>query len=1161
MQLKKILLILLGVICCTCFATACKEEDTNGKCTHTYEVLSEQEATCKSAKEITYECSQCKEIKTETIGSALGHEYNATPDTDNAPNCVSYGEKQYNCIREGCNEIKIERYGEALGHDYQWVEPETEATCDVPQVRRGTCSRCLNVIEEKVTVPHAYEENESKSTAANCTESGKDVFNCTKCGDEYFELIPAIGHTSDGLKNEVVASTCLTNGYTVKHCTICNSDYQTNFEKKADHNFVAGACIFCSYAELDLAGAVTCEEGEVVYLGDNAWSLTGETEKVFMNWKQLYFTVTAEKLQQFRDNGFNTIALTLRCKSGQKTWAQLYKANDLTATGLLDSKYLINENVLLKLDITDITEDLSYCLSYRSHDDPGKSNGAILALEGIYPFDEDDQTTWYDTSETKESVENGEGVKFSKEGDYNAQIGVTVTAEAIGYLKAQGYTRMKFTLTSDSNRIEVYRDCLVHAAGVTTVGSSDNGSYTFTIDITDTNVANGQQLLFVPVMRSETNVIGNITARIDGAGLQVGNQATWYDTSEDMESVDNGEKVKFSKAGTYNAQIGVTLTAEAIAYLKSQGNNKIQFTVTSDTQKIEIYRDCLVHAAGVTAVGVSYEGSYTFIIDITDANLADGQQLLFVPVMQSETTVMAAIIVEVVGILGENTGETLPPEDSTSTEFVDLVDFVVDVQEDRNIRVLQITDTQIIDAMQTRPGRTGVYYDQWAPENMQKACFQYISQAVASYKPDLIIMTGDLVYGEFDDNGTSLLALINFMDSLQIPWAPVFGNHENESKKGADWQCEQLENAQYCLFKQRTLTGNGNYSIGITHKGTPVRVFYMLDSNGCSAASDESLANGHTVTTVGLANDQIAWYEASLKAIQKNYTDVTYSLAFHIQPQIFASAFSTYGYTGSSEGLPIDIDKAGNKAATDFGYIGRVLKGPWGSDGKFWSSVKANGIDSIFVGHEHCNSASVVYEGVRLAYGLKTGQYDRANYKQTDGSIVGSYEWSVGTPIVGATAIEISLDGKIVDSHHIYCEDQVKDFDENDQATWYQTTEVKASIENGTKVQFSKDGDYNAQIGVTVKSGAIAYLQEQGYTKMQFTVSSDVQRIEVYRDCLVHAAGVTLVGVTGNGNYTFTIDITDTNVEKGQQLLFVPVMQSQTSVVASIIVEIVGLTA
>ncbi len=513
-----------------------------------------------------------------------------------------------------------------------------------------------------------------------------------------------------------------------------------------------------------------------------------------------------------------------------------------------------------------------------------------------------------------------------------------------------------------------------------------------------------------------------------------------------------------------------------------------------------------------------------------------------------------------------NVGGEAPPEETpTPAEFSTLVDFTVDVPEDRSIRVLQITDTQIIDAAQTRPGRTGVYYDQWAPENMGKGCFQYVTQAVEQYDPDLILMTGDLVYGEFDDAGTSLLSLIAFMDSLKTPWAPVFGNHDNESTKGADWQCEQLKKAEYCLFKQRTLTGNGNYSVGVLQKGKPIRVFYMLDSNGCSMASAESLSNGHTVTTLGLALDQIAWYEDSLKAIKKDYPSVTYSIAFHIQPQIFSSAYISYGYTGSSSDLPIDIDKAINKKATDFGYIGRVLKGAWDSSA-LWSSVKACGIDSIFVGHEHCNNASVVYQGVRLAYGLKTGQYDRANYQKTDGSIVGSYDWSVGTPIVGATAIEISSDGRIVNSYHIYCDDEMTEeppqsseeaFDTADQTTWFETAATKESVEDGARVTFSAQGQNSAQIGVTLRAEAISYLRALGYNKIQFVITSDTRIIEIYEDRLSWENVNKETIETGSGSYT--VAITETNMTNGKQMLFMPYMRSATTVTGTVTVQVVGL--
>ena len=57
--------------------------------------------------------------------------------------------------------------------------------------------------------------------------------------------------------------------------------------------------------------------------------------------------------------------------------------------------------------------------------------------------------------------------------------------------------------------------------------------------------------------------------------------------------------------------------------------------------------------------------------------------------------------------------------------------------------MLQLTDTQIIDAGQTRPGRGGVDHNFWATDKMDERCYDYITEIVDATKPDLILFTGD----------------------------------------------------------------------------------------------------------------------------------------------------------------------------------------------------------------------------------------------------------------------------------------------------------------------------------------------------------------------------------------------------------------------------------
>ena len=347
-------------------------------------------------------------------------------------------------------------------------------------------------------------------------------------------------------------------------------------------------------------------------------------------------------------------------------------------------------------------------------------------------------------------------------------------------------------------------------------------------------------------------------------------------------------------------------------------------------------------------------------------------------------------------------------------------DFVVDVPVGRDPIVLQLTDTQIIDAAQTRPGRGGVDYDFWGTDKVEERCYDYITELVTATNPDLILLTGDIIYGEFDDNGTALTGFINFMEGFQIPWAPVFGNHDNESRKGADWQCQQLENAEYCLFEQKTLTGNGNYSVAIAQGDEIKRVFYMLDTNGCGGASDASMANGHTKREIGLGQDQIAWYTEQITALKAKAPDVKISFAYHIQAAMFGVAYAKYGFNQAVLQQDINIDLRGDAADTDFGFIGRQMKNPWDEDFAIYNGMKALGMDSIFVGHEHCNSASVVYDGVRFQFGQKTSEYDRFNYINTDGTITD--EPKDGKSLMGGTVIPLSAtDGAIKNPYIYYC--------------------------------------------------------------------------------------------------------------------------------------------
>lgn len=350
-----------------------------------------------------------------------------------------------------------------------------------------------------------------------------------------------------------------------------------------------------------------------------------------------------------------------------------------------------------------------------------------------------------------------------------------------------------------------------------------------------------------------------------------------------------------------------------------------------------------------------------------------------------------------------------------------MIDFTVEIPEGKVPVVLQLSDPQMLDSSQAIQGRLSDGEDvYWARDKKEERCFKYIREIVENTSPDLILIAGDIAYGEFDHDGSAFLSFVEFMETFGIPWAPVFGNHETESRMGADWQCEQLENAKNCLFKQRTLTGNGNYAVGIKQAGEIIRVFYMMDSNSGSP-SEKSIANGHSKHPAGFGADQIEWYTRGITEMRKASPNTKYTFMFHIPIAAFEKAYAKYGYTRdrSTGVFPIVIDEM-EREETDFGIILYPID-LWDRDDAVWQGLKSLGVDSICVGHDHEVCASVIYEGVRFQFGLKSSTYDSNIYINENGNLVKSWV-PAGKPLIGGTVMELTpCDGTIEKAYHYYC--------------------------------------------------------------------------------------------------------------------------------------------
>ena len=321
-------------------------------------------------------------------------------------------------------------------------------------------------------------------------------------------------------------------------------------------------------------------------------------------------------------------------------------------------------------------------------------------------------------------------------------------------------------------------------------------------------------------------------------------------------------------------------------------------------------------------------------------------------------------------------GETYLGQDDGKNASIlneELVDFTIEVEAGRDVRVLQLTDMEIIDSTQkrTEDRLVGLQYTIWQPQNMEARCFKYIREAVKRANPDLILITGDIIYGEFDDNGTSLEAFIEYMDSFEIPWAPVFGDLERISAKGADWQCEQFENSKYGCFRRGDTDGDGNYSIGIKQGGEMVRIFYMIDGNG------------------EFTEERMEWLYDRMSALEEQQKDrpVKASLCYHHPTTEAVLANRKY----FSKRLPYTINENVKGDEGEFGSQYTEFGGlevPTTNGMTFTELLLTFHVDSVFMGHCHHMNTSVMYEGIRWTFGLKSSEYEQYEEKLLGGTLI-----------------------------------------------------------------------------------------------------------------------------------------------------------------------------
>lgn len=246
--------------------------------------------------------------------------------------------------------------------------------------------------------------------------------------------------------------------------------------------------------------------------------------------------------------------------------------------------------------------------------------------------------------------------------------------------------------------------------------------------------------------------------------------------------------------------------------------------------------------------------------------------------------------------------------------------------------------------------------------------FDYIEKAIKSYsvakeipyemgKPNLLILNGDTFMNATKD---VVVQAFDFFDSLNIPYAFTYGNHDLQGNYAPNFIKEELKKSKNSIFvdlDNDDVFGNSNYVIDLKHMDKSMFQIYIMDSNSFIFSGYDTFHD-----------DQIEWYERMVNHFKDlNGGVVSPSLAFfHIPTLEFELAIDEFG-AKMNEVKKDEFNYCLYKESVSYANENSELVN---------KMFELNSTIGIGVSHDHVNSCDLWYYGnydhpIRLIYGNK----------------------------------------------------------------------------------------------------------------------------------------------------------------------------------------------
>ena len=201
---------------------------------------------------------------------------------------------------------------------------------------------------------------------------------------------------------------------------------------------------------------------------------------------------------------------------------------------------------------------------------------------------------------------------------------------------------------------------------------------------------------------------------------------------------------------------------------------------------------------------------------------------------------------------------------------------VLHVNKDGKFKILQAADLHL----STGPG---ICRDAEPPLHNGGKCdadsrtLDFLISVLDSEKPDLVVLSGDQVNGETaPDAQSAVFKFANLFIERKIPYAVIFGNHDDEGSLSREALMQLMHSLPYSLSESglTSIDGVGNYYIEVLARGGSSHsalTLYLLDTHGYSP--DERQFRGYD----WIKKNQIDWFKTTSKDLKSSPSHTAYT--------------------------------------------------------------------------------------------------------------------------------------------------------------------------------------------------------------------------------------------------------------------------------------------